>query len=103
AIQPHAHRARAIGARARRILLVDDHVLSRAGLRSILERELDESEFEEAASYAEATQRLAASTFDLVLVDCGLPDPRGLDALGELIARASETPVVAVSRSWQSE
>lgn len=95
--------ARAAVAPARRILLVDDHVLTRAGLRFILERELEAAELEEVATYAEATQRLAAGAFDLVLVDCGLPDLRGLDALAELIARANAAPVVAISRAWDRE
>lgn len=55
-----------------RIMLVDDHMLLRQGLRSVLEREPDLQIVAEAASSGEALARAAQQRPDVVLIDLKL-------------------------------
>jgi PAS domain S-box-containing protein len=80
-----------------RILVVED---DRADARLIGEL-LKEArgmtfEVEQVETLAAAVARMAASRFDVVLLDLGLPDSVGLETLRRLYARASNLPVVIV-------
>ena len=63
-----------------RVLLVDDQALVRAGFRMILEAEPDIEVVGEAADGAEAVERRAALTPDVVLMDIRMPDLDGIEA-----------------------
>jgi len=52
---------------------------------------------EQADRLAPALERLAAGKVDVVLLDLGLPDSRGLDTLRNVFARAPETPIVVLT------
>jgi DNA-binding NarL/FixJ family response regulator len=79
-----------------RVLVVDDHPMVRAGLRSMLDG--DEIEVvAEAASGAEAAERAAALVPGLVLLDVELPDMDGVEALTRIKARAPRAAVLMVS------
>ncbi|HMH50580.1 MAG TPA: response regulator transcription factor [Candidatus Acidoferrum sp.] len=79
-----------------RVLVVDDHPMVRAGLRSMLTG--DEVEVvAEAGSGAEAVERAVALGPDLVLLDVELPDVDGLETLTRLKARVPDTAVLMVS------
>ncbi len=79
-----------------KILLVDDHALLRAGLCRILVDDLNAS-VGEAANAAEAMQRMAEQSWDLVLLDISLPGRSGLDLLPELRATYPATQVIVIS------
>jgi DNA-binding NarL/FixJ family response regulator len=55
-----------------RTMLVDDHALLRAGIRSLLEREQSISVVGEADSFDQALAEVARSTPDVVVVDLKL-------------------------------
>ncbi|HTN65772.1 MAG TPA: response regulator transcription factor [Burkholderiaceae bacterium] len=80
------------------VLLIDDHVLFREGLRHILRR-LDPSAFIHEASSVEACFALDSGLdeFDLVLLDVQLPGLRGLDGLRTIQKRFPSSPVVLIS------
>jgi DNA-binding NarL/FixJ family response regulator len=79
-----------------RVLLVDDHPMVRAGLRSMLSG--DEVEVVgEAGTGAEALERAGALGPELVLLDLALPDMDGVETLTRLKARAPRTAVLMVS------
>jgi DNA-binding NarL/FixJ family response regulator len=84
----------------RTILIVDDHALVRAGLRSVLlQRFGDRHPLAEAASLGEALTFLdahAAQVF-VLLLDLHLPDVRGLAGLQLVHQRHPRLPVVVVS------
>ena len=66
------------------ILLVDDHGISREGAALLL-KSLDPGiAVAHARSARECLDKAAKETFDLVLLDLGLPDKPGLEALSEL-------------------
>ncbi len=66
-----------------RLLVVDDHPLFRSGVRNALLETGDYERIEEAGSTEEARRSLAASSFDLVVVDLALPDGSGFDLLDQ--------------------
>jgi two-component system response regulator NreC len=80
-----------------RILLVDDHELLRAGLRSRLEDEDGISVVGEADSAERAIIVARAVQPDLILLDLLLPRKNGYDVIPELAEVAPEAKVLVVS------
>lgn len=76
-----------------RILIADDHLIVRQGLRLILETEDDLTLVGEAADGVEALARCAELHPDVVLMDLRMPGMDGLTAIEKL---AVEQPTVAV-------
>src|ERR1043166_657917 len=81
-----------------KILVVDDHVLIRESLRSVLTELKPEATIVEAADGRE-TMRLVADhrDFGLIFLDLNLPDRDGFDVLAELRERRPTIPVVVLS------
>src|SRR5262245_18451626 len=81
-----------------KILVVDDHVLIRESLRSVL-RELRREAIVVTGTDAQEAMRLVAAHRDLtlILLDLNLPDGDGLDVLAELRERHPTIPVVVLS------
>jgi DNA-binding NarL/FixJ family response regulator len=63
-----------------RIILADDHTLVRAGLRRILEDEVDMTVAAEAEDGAEAVQCAQRHEFDVAILDISMPKLTGLQA-----------------------
>jgi DNA-binding NarL/FixJ family response regulator len=81
--------------RRARILIADDHVLTRAGLRAVL---ADDPQFElvgEAINGGEAVEQSRALQPDLVLMDVRMPDMDGLQAT-RILKQASPTTTVLI-------
>jgi DNA-binding NarL/FixJ family response regulator len=51
---------------------------------------------------AGAVERLAEQNFNIILLDLGLPDSKGLDTLGAVKSVAGDTPIVVLS-GWQDD
>jgi DNA-binding NarL/FixJ family response regulator len=83
-----------------KVLLVDDHALFREGLRSLFERLDQNFEIFEAGDCTSAFE-LANRHADLgfVLLDLGLPDMPGMDAIRVMRQRYPSVPVVVLSAS----
>ncbi len=77
-----------------RILLVDDHILFREGLVSLLNSQPDLEVVGEAGSVHEAISLARELQPDLVLMDFGMPDGTGLDATQVILADRPETKIV---------
>jgi len=63
------------------IIIVDDHVLVRKGIRALLTTQPDFRLLAEAGSYAEAVTELRNARADLILVDISMPGRNGIDLL----------------------
>jgi DNA-binding NarL/FixJ family response regulator len=87
-----------------RLLIVDDHVAARIGLRLRLLREPDLNIVGEAGDMREALQLAEAHAPDVVLLDLSLPDGDGLDLVEPLrkVAPASECVVLTLEDSFDN-
>jgi DNA-binding NarL/FixJ family response regulator len=84
-----------------RVLIIDDHPMTRSGLSLIMRTLEPDVEIIEAGSCGEALSHAKASV-DLVLLDMGLPDAAGataerIDALEKIKPSFEGAPVVIVS------
>jgi DNA-binding NarL/FixJ family response regulator len=80
-----------------RVLVVDDHELLRAGLRTRLEQEDDITTVAEADSAERAVVLARKFQPDLVLLDLLMPRKNGYDAIPELANVAPDAQVLVVS------
>jgi two-component system, NarL family, invasion response regulator UvrY len=80
-----------------RILLVDDHVVVRAGYRRFLEQESDCQVIGEAGSGEEAYQLLQTLEPDVVILDLSMPGQGGLSVLRRMKLRWPLLPVLVFS------
>jgi DNA-binding NarL/FixJ family response regulator len=83
-----------------KVLLVDDHVLFREGLSLLLRTLMHDVQLFEAGNVQDAVSQIAAqSGMDLILLDLGLPDMVGTEAIGYVRDQYPDIPVVALSSS----
>jgi two-component system, NarL family, nitrate/nitrite response regulator NarL len=80
-----------------RILLVDDHVIVRAGLRMLLENHNGMEVVGEAGSRADAVSIAAREQPEIILLDLDMGNESGLDFLRELLATATRARVVMLT------
>ena len=81
----------------KRVLIVDDHPIFRAGLTSLVNLETELTVCGEANDAAQAMHALEKLHPDLVLLDMSLPGKGGLELLKDIRAIAPQTPVLIIS------
>lgn len=86
-----------------RVLVVDDHVVVREGLRQVLGAAEEFAIVGEAATGAEALALAAEQRPDVVLLDLTMPGMSGLDVAAALRERLPETRVLVLSMHEQDE
>lgn len=79
------------------ILIADDHVLVREGLKKILKSESDMTVAAEAMTAQQVFQRIKAKKPDIVLLDISMPGASGLEVLEELKRDYPKLPVLILS------
>jgi DNA-binding NarL/FixJ family response regulator len=80
-----------------KLLIVDDHEMVRAGLRTLLGRVEDFEVAAEVSTAAEAIEAAAKHEPDVVLMDLRLPDGSGVDACREIKSARPGTHVIFLS------
>ena len=80
-----------------KVLIADDHVLVRAGLRQFLEDDRSITEIGEAATGQQTLDRLREAKWDLLILDINMPDRSGLDILKHVLSGFPETRVLILS------
>jgi DNA-binding NarL/FixJ family response regulator len=80
-----------------KLLLVDDHVMFRQGLRHLLPAISPSLYVDEAATLDEAIERCWRDSYELVLLDLGLHDSKGVQTLKQFRDAAPSVPVVVLS------
>lgn len=80
-----------------RVMIVDDHVLVRAGLRALLRSAGDIEVVAEAGSGREAVGLAGKLRPDVVLMDISMPELNGLEATAQLLQASSGSRVVMLS------
>lgn len=86
-----------------RILLVDDHVLFREGLTSIIRSEEDIEVVGMAGSVEEAVEIAPALKPDIILMDFSLPDGTGAEATRRILAEYPECKIVFLTMSEEDD
>jgi DNA-binding NarL/FixJ family response regulator len=85
-----------------RVMIVDDHPMTRAGLAHMLNHQPDMTVSGEAESAAEALASLETNEPDLMLVDITLPGKSGLELIKDIKAMHPALPVLVVSMHDES-
>ncbi len=80
-----------------RLLICDDHLIVRQGLKQMLADTSDVTVTGEAGSGADAIRLARDQTFDLVLLDVALPQRDGLDVLRQFKSEFGRLPVLMLS------
>lgn len=80
-----------------RVLIADDHALVRAGLKQFLVDDRSITAVGEAATGRETLEKLRDETWDLVILDIGMPDRSGIDILQQIRAVHDRTRVLVLS------
>ncbi len=83
--------------RTTRVLLVDDHALIRAGLRSLMTSTRDLQVVGEAANGEEAVRLAAELTPDVVVMDLSMPVMDGVTATRLLLERCPSAKVLVLT------
>jgi DNA-binding NarL/FixJ family response regulator len=80
-----------------RILIVDDHVMFREGLKQILAKHSDMRVVDEAGSSQEAMEKVLRHKLDVILLDISLPGRNGPELLSEIKKNKSDLAVLVLS------
>jgi DNA-binding NarL/FixJ family response regulator len=80
-----------------RILLADDHKITRQGLRSLLEKQQDMEVVAEAENGREAIRLAAEMAPDVVIMDITMPDMNGVEATRQILAKSPDIKIIGLS------
>ncbi|MHC4362839.1 MAG: response regulator [Planctomycetota bacterium] len=80
-----------------RILLVDDHKITRQGLRSLLENQGDMEVIAEAEEGRTAVRLVREIVPDVVIMDVSMPDLNGMEAARQIVADCPGVKIIALS------
>ena len=80
-----------------RILIVDDHLMFREGLKQILAKHSDMQVVDEAGSGQEAMEKVLRRKLDVVLLDISLPGRNGPELLTEIKKNKPDLAVLVLS------
>jgi two-component system invasion response regulator UvrY len=86
-----------------RLLIADDHIAIREGIKQILRSHPDLIVAAEAASLADVIAALTREPFDLVLLDLSLGDSRGSEMLAQIRAARGGVPILVYTMYPEDE
>jgi NarL family two-component system response regulator LiaR len=80
-----------------RLLIVDDHVMFREGMASLLSAESDIKIVGQAGTLQQAIRMAHDLQPEVILMDYGLPDGNGIDAISAILAERPDTKIVLLT------
>lgn len=85
-----------------RVLIVDDHPMTRSGLAYLINHQPDMTTCCEAQNAAQALEGVLKSKPDLVLTDFSLPDKNGLELIKDIRSVRPDLPILVISMHEES-
>ena len=79
------------------ILIVDDHLIVREGIKRIIDSTAGMNVVEEASSGIEALELIWKNKYDLILLDISMPGQNGLQTLKQIKKHDKNVPVLMLS------
>ena len=86
-----------------RVMLVDDHIFWRRGVKQIIEAEHDMVVVSEAADGDEAVKKAPGARADVILMDVNMPHMNGVEATAQIITQLPESRIVMLTVSDSDE
>jgi len=80
-----------------RILLADDHQITRQGLRSLIEKQSDMEVIGEAKDGRKAIEMVRELMPDIIITDITMPNLNGVDATRQIVRQFPQIKVIALS------
>jgi two-component system response regulator NreC len=80
-----------------KILLADDHKITREGLRSLIEKESDMEVVAEAEDGHTAVHLVREMSPDVAIMDVSMPDLNGIEATQKIVSECPSVKVIALS------
>ena len=80
-----------------KVMLTDDHVLMREGIKHLLEFDGSVEVIEEASDGVECLEKLEKVTPDILLLDINMPDMNGIEVLEELKKKNSNIKILILT------
>ena len=80
-----------------RILLADDHIIIRSGLRLLLDQQPDFKVVAEASNGREAVALASELHPEIAVLDIGMPQLNGIEATQQIVSKEPQTQVVILS------
>jgi len=81
----------------KRVLIADDHVIFREGLKQFISNAGDMTVADDAADGPEVLAKVRVNDYDLVILDISLPGKSGLDVLADIKRLKPDLPVLILS------
>lgn len=81
-----------------RILLVEDHTLTRVGIKTVLKREPDFAVVGEASNGEEAVAQAEALKPDIILMDVGMPVMDGIQASRKIVESGNAAKIIMLTQ-----
>jgi len=78
----------------KKILIIDDHYVVRAGTALILHSNIKDLEIDQASSYLEALGRVKEKEYDLLLLDIDMPDTANKKMVSELKSITNDVKII---------
>jgi two-component system response regulator NreC len=80
-----------------KVLLADDHVMMRGGLRMVLEQHAELAVVGEAEDGRETVRLVKKLSPDVVVMDIAMPDMNGIEATRQIVEERPDVKVIALS------
>ena len=80
-----------------KILLADDHIITRQGLHSLLDNEPDMEVVGQAENGRTAVQMAKELLPDIIIMDVSMPDLNGIEATRQIISQSPSVKIIALS------
>jgi DNA-binding NarL/FixJ family response regulator len=80
-----------------KILLADDHVIIRSGIKMMIENFLPHSKIDEAGDGNEAFEKIKANEYDLIILDVNMPNTDSFGLISNILAVKPDAKILMFS------